>query len=108
MAAVVMANNNTSLKLVDFPQVPDISQDHGNLITLKKLGFALVQVKVSPISSLRGRLLSAIALPAGHRVLCVLRNEEPVHDLECAFLRSGDALFILTSDAEATRRFFMF
>jgi NhaP-type Na+/H+ and K+/H+ antiporter len=103
-----MANTATTLKLVDTVVPAELSGDLGNLTTLKQLGYTLIQVRVSQFSALRGRLLSTLELPTGQRVLCVLRQDEPVYDLGCAFLRAKDTLFILTNDEEQTRRFFMF
>lgn len=92
---------------IDFLQPMELA-NLGTLHRMRSVGYTLTRVKVSPVSSLRGRLLASIDLPLNQRVLCMMRHDQPILELDRAFLRSGDELYVITNDVEATRRFFMF
>lgn len=78
------------------------------LFQLKARGYNILEVSVSPVSSLRGQIVANVQLPEGCRILCLVRLNETIVCCEDAFLRPGDKLYVLTDNEEATRRFFLF
>jgi uncharacterized protein with PhoU and TrkA domain len=71
-------------------------------------GYELVEVMVSPVSSLKGKMLSSVSLPNGTRILSLTRGCETHVDCDKIFLRAGDSLYILTDKVEKIRKLFLF
>ncbi|MDX2085148.1 MAG: hypothetical protein SFZ03_07155 [Candidatus Melainabacteria bacterium] len=83
-------------------------RDLSSLFELKNRGFCLLEVKVSPVSSVRGRLIDSLAMPKNTRIICVVRQGRPILRLDSLFLMEGDTLYVLTDNEETVRHFFMF
>lgn len=85
------------------------TQDFASLVDVIKSGLKLSEIRVSPVCSLRGKLLSSVSLPAKSRIMCIKRKgESPILGCEETFLRPGDEVLVLTEDEEAVRKLFMF
>jgi Trk K+ transport system NAD-binding subunit len=91
-------------------KVSNTTYDLLGFFQLKSKGLQLLEVMVSPVSSLRGKLLSALNLPKSCRVMCLVRNHETFVSCEEIFLRAGDKLFVLADGhhEEAVKRSFLF
>jgi NhaP-type Na+/H+ and K+/H+ antiporter len=68
------------------------------LHALRQAGLALVEARISHLSSMKGQLLESITLPDKTRLACVVRNGRAILDLDAVFLEENDALFLLTDD----------
>jgi Trk K+ transport system NAD-binding subunit len=95
-------------QLMSSKSAPISSEALLGLSRLGSRGFQLTEVRVSPVSALRGRILSSVRLPEGCRVLCLSRKGETMVDCEDMFLMPGDTLYVLTDNEEMARRFFLF
>jgi Trk K+ transport system NAD-binding subunit len=95
-------------QLMSSKSAPISSKELLGLFQLKSRGFQLAEVSVSPVSALRGRILSSVQLPSGCRVVCLSRKGETIVDCEDMFLMPGDTLYVLTDNEEIARRFFLF
>jgi NhaP-type Na+/H+ and K+/H+ antiporter len=78
-----------------------------SLFELKRRGLSLVDVRISPLSQHRGKLVQNLALPEGARLVCLLRAGVPLGSAQAVFLEEGDQLFIVTRDETAVRDFFL-
>ena len=81
-------------------------RDINNLSTLKNLGLAIVEVKISQVSFAKGQLLNNIQLPENTRIICVLRNHKPIVELDAVFLEEKDSIYLVTDDEEIVRQVF--
>jgi NhaP-type Na+/H+ and K+/H+ antiporter len=81
-------------------------RDINNLSTLKDLGLAIVEVKISQVSFAKGQLLNNIQLPENTRIICVLRNHKPIVELDAVFLEEKDSIYLVTDDEELVRQVF--
>jgi NhaP-type Na+/H+ and K+/H+ antiporter len=81
-------------------------RDINNLSTLKDLGLAIVEVKISQVSFAKGQLLNNIQLPENTRIICVLRNHKPIVELDAVFLEEKDSIYLVTDDEEIVRQVF--
>jgi len=81
-------------------------RDINNLSTLKNLGLAIVEVKISQVSFAKGQLLNNIPLPENTRIICVLRNHKPIVELDAVFLEERDSIYLVTDDEEIVRQVF--
>jgi hypothetical protein len=92
-----------------YTSLPVVLTGHvsGQAVTLP-YGFTLTQVAISPFSTLRGRFIDSLELPANHRVMGLIRPEGVVTDTRAEFFRTGDIAVVMTDDPEWTRRLFLF
>jgi NhaP-type Na+/H+ and K+/H+ antiporter len=81
-------------------------RDINNLSTLKDLGLAIVEVKISQVSFAKGQLLNNIQLPENTRIICVLRNHKSIVELDAVFLEEKDSIYLVTDDEELVRQVF--
>jgi NhaP-type Na+/H+ and K+/H+ antiporter len=76
----------------------------GNILNaLRQVGLALVEARVSHLSSIKGQLLENVSLPEKTRLACVVRNGRPILDMEAVFLEENDALYLITDDEARTQ-----
>lgn len=81
-------------------------RDLHSLSILKELGLSLVEVKISQVSFAKGQLLANIRLPENTRILCVVRQNQPITDLDAVFLEEKDAVYLITDDESLIRDIF--
>ena len=77
-----------------------------SLGALKEQGLSLVEVKISQVSFAKGQLLSNIRLPENTRIVCVIRNNRPIMDLDAVFLEERDTIHLVTDDENLVRDIF--
>lgn len=82
-------------------------RDLNNITILKSHGLSLVEVKISQVSFAKGQLLSNISLPENTRVVCVLRNDKAIVELDAVFLEEKDSVYLITDDEETVRQAFI-
>lgn len=97
-------------ELLSSKSTPFSSKELFGLFQLKTKGYQLMEVTVSPVSSLRGKMLASVHLPTSCRVMCVLRNSETFVNCDDLFIRAGDKIYVLTDgeSQELVQRFFLF
>ena len=78
-------------------------RDLNNITMLKSLGLSIVEVKISQVSFAKGQLLSNIPLPENTRIICIVRNEKPIVELEAVFLEEKDSIYLITDDEQTVR-----
>lgn len=78
-------------------------RDLNNVKLLKQCGLSMVEVKISQVSFAKGMLLSNVPLPENTRVVCVIRAERPIVELEAVFLEERDLVYLITDDEKAVR-----
>jgi NhaP-type Na+/H+ and K+/H+ antiporter len=82
-----------------------IYDNEGSVLkALRQAGVALVEARISHLSSIKGQLLENICLPDKTRLACVVRDGRPILDLESVFLEENDALYLITDDETQTHR----
>jgi hypothetical protein len=98
-----------ALATAPYASAPVVLTGHvsGQAVTLP-YGFTLTQVAISPFSTLRGRFVDSVELPANHKVMGLIRPDGVVTDTRAEFFRTGDIAVVMTDDPEWTRRFFLF
>jgi len=82
-------------------------RDLSGMSVLKQHGLSLVEVRISQVSFAKGKLLGNIALPENTRIICVLRNNRAILDLDAVFLEEKDAVYLVTDDEDTVRDTFM-
>jgi len=78
-------------------------RDLNNLTMLKSVGLSIVEVRISQVSFAKGKLLSNIPLPENTRIVCILRNEKPIVELDAVFLEEKDSVYLITDDEQTVR-----
>lgn|GEM_PF-6651168 len=78
-------------------------RDLNNITVLKNLGLSLVEVKISQVSFAKGQLLNNISLPENTRIVCVIRNNKPIVELDAVFLEERDSIYLLTDEEQTVR-----
>ena len=81
-------------------------RDINTITTLKNLGLSIVEVKISQVSFAKGQLLHNISLPENSRIVCVIRNNKPIVELDAVFLEERDSVYLITDDEQTVRNTF--
>lgn len=81
-------------------------RDLNNLASLKNYGLSLVEVKISQVSFAKGMLLSNVPLPDSTRVVCVIRGERAILELDAVFLEERDLVYLITDNESLVRTAF--
>jgi NhaP-type Na+/H+ and K+/H+ antiporter len=81
-------------------------RDLNSLSLLKSYGLSLVEVKISQVSFAKGQLLANVRLPENTRLVCVVRKDRPILDLDAVFLEEKDSVYLLTDDEASVRSAF--
>lgn len=81
-------------------------RDLNNLASLKNHGLSLVEVKISQVSFAKGMLLSNVPLPDSTRVVCVIRAERAILELDAVFLEERDLVYLITDNERWVRTAF--
>jgi NhaP-type Na+/H+ and K+/H+ antiporter len=78
-------------------------RDINTITILKSLGLSIVEVRISQVSFAKGKLLSNIPLPENTRIVCIVRNEKPIVELDAVFLEEKDSVYLITDDEQIVR-----
>lgn len=78
-------------------------RDIASLNVLAGYGFSLIEVKISRVSAALGQRVCDIQMPIEARLVCLVRNQVPILDVNELILEEGDALYIVTPEPEGVR-----
>lgn len=81
-------------------------RDLASLCDLKEHGLSLLEIKISKVSPVLGQQIGAIGVPQGSRAICVIRDGEPIFNLEALTILEGDMVYLLTDDEATIRSLF--
>ena len=81
-------------------------RDLASLADLKEHGLALLEIKISLVSPALGKRLEGVGLPYGTHAICVIRNGEPIFNLDALFLEEADVVYLITDNEASVRNLF--